>query len=195
MTTSISDEPTPHDPLAGVASRGSVRGYAGLRPRLDSGVWIAPGAVVVGDVEIGSDTSIWYGAVVRGDVERVRIGARSNVQDQCVVHVTRNRFPCIIGDEVTVGHRAVIHGCIVGNGALVGIGAIVLDGAEVGEGAFVAAGALVAPGAKIAPGTLAVGVPAREVRPLEAAEREAQRERTLAYVDTARIHAAEDQAS
>jgi len=155
-------------------------------------VWVAPGAVVVGDVEVASDTSIWYGAVVRGDVDRIRIGARTNLQDQCVAHVTRDRFPCLIGDEVTVGHRAVVHGCIVADGALVGIGAIVLDGAEVGEGALVGAGALVAPGAKISPGMLAVGVPAREVRPLSDAEREAQRARTLTYVDTARIHAAED---
>ena len=192
MPTSISEGRALHDPGAQVAPGGTVREFAGMRPRLASGVWIATGAVVVGDVEIATDTSIWYGAVVRGDVERVRIGARSNVQDQCVVHVTRDRFPCMIGDEVTLGHRAVVHGCVVGDGALLGIGAIVLDGAEVGEGALVAAGALVTPGAKVSPGMLAVGVPAREVRPLEAAEREAQRERTLAYVETARIHADED---
>ena len=144
----------------------------------------------MGDVNIGADSSVWYGCVLRGDVHHIRIGARTNVQDHAVVHVTRDRFPCVIGDEVTVGHRAVVHGCRVGDGALIGIGAIVLDGAEVGEGALVGAGAVVTPGSVIAPGTLAFGTPAREVRELSAEERGLQRERTLAYVETAREHAA-----
>ncbi len=103
-----------------------------MLPRIDPSAWVAPGAVVVGDVEIGRDSSVWYGSVVRGDVHFVRIGARTNIQDNCVLHVTRDRFACEVGDEVTVGHRAVVHGCRVGDGALVGIGAIVLDGARVG---------------------------------------------------------------
>jgi carbonic anhydrase/acetyltransferase-like protein (isoleucine patch superfamily) len=168
-----------------------VRGFAGAHPRIHASAWIAPGAVVVGEVEIGADASIWYGAVVRGDVHRIRVGARTNIQDQAVLHVTRDRFPCLVGDEVTVGHRAVVHGCSVGDGALVGIGAIVLDGASVGEGALVAAGALVPPGARVAPRVLVVGVPAREVRRLDDEELETQRQRTLHYVETARIHAAE----
>jgi len=171
-----------HEPL--------FRRYGELAPRIDASAWVAPGAVVVGDVEIGADSSVWYAAVVRGDVERVRIGARTNLQDGVVVHVTRERFAASIGDEVTVGHRAVVHGCTVGDGALVGIGAIVLDGAIVGEGALVGAGALVAPGANIAPRTLAIGIPARSVRELDDAEWRAQRERTLCYVETARRHAA-----
>jgi len=155
---------------------------------------VAPGAVVVGDVEIGADSSIWYGSVVRGDVHQVRIGARSNIQDNCVLHVTRNRFACEVGDEVTVGHRAVVHGCVVADGALVGIGAVVLDGARVGEGALVGAGALVAPGVSIEAGGLAVGIPARVVRRVTEEERELQRRRTLEYVETARAHAREDRA-
>ncbi len=146
----------------------------------------------MGDVAIGPDSSVWYGSVVRGDLHHVRIGARTNLQDGCVVHVTRDRFPCAIGDEVTVGHRAVVHGCTVGDGALIGIGAVVLDGAAVGEGALVAAGAVVAPGAKFGEGMLGRGIPAREARPLTPEEREEQRARTLAYVETARAHAAED---
>ncbi|MDJ0846766.1 MAG: gamma carbonic anhydrase family protein [Myxococcota bacterium] len=159
---------------------------------MDPTAWVAPGAVVVGDVEIGPDASIWYGTVVRGDVHHVRIGARSNVQDNCVLHVTKGRFACEVGEEVTVGHRAVVHGCTVGDGALVGIGAVVLDGAHVGDGALVGAGAVVAPGVRIEAGGLAVGVPARVVRQVTEEERVLQRRRTLDYVETARAHARED---
>jgi carbonic anhydrase/acetyltransferase-like protein (isoleucine patch superfamily) len=148
--------------------------------------------VVVGDVEIGADSSVWYACVVRGDVNRIWIGARTNIQDHGVVHVTRGLHACRIGDEVTVGHRATVHGCRVGDGALIGIGAIVLDGAEVGEGAVVGAGSVVTPGAKIDPGWLALGAPARARRRLGDEERALQRQRTLAYVDTARAHAAAD---
>jgi carbonic anhydrase/acetyltransferase-like protein (isoleucine patch superfamily) len=128
--------------------------------------------------------------VVRGDVNSIRIGARSNLQDLCVVHVTRDRFATRIGDEVTVGHRAVIHGCDVADGALVGIGAVVLDGARIEANALVAAGALVAPGSVIPAGTLAMGVPAKVVRDLRDDEVQAQRARTLHYVELAREHAA-----
>lgn len=146
----------------------------------------------MGDVEIGEDSSIWYGCVLRGDVESIRIGARSNVQDGSVLHVTKGRFACVVGDEVTIGHRAVVHGCVIGDGALVGIGAIVLDGATVGEGALVGAGSVVTPGTAISPNTIAMGTPAREIRRLSDTERAAQRERTLHYVETARLHAAFD---
>jgi len=166
-----------------------LRAYGDLEPRLAPTAWVAPGAVVVGDVELGADSSVWYGAVVRGDVERITIGARSNVQDGAVVHVTRDRFPTHVGDEVTVGHRAVVHGCVVGDGALVGIGAIVLDGARVGEGALIGAGAVVPPGCEVEPYGVAVGIPARVVRHLDEEERRTQRLRTLSYVDTARRHA------
>jgi len=144
---------------------------------------------VAGDVTIGPDTSVWFGSVVRGDVHAIRIGARTNLQDHCVVHVTKDRFPAWIGDEVTVGHRATVHGCRVGDGALVGIAAVVLDGAEVGELALVGAGSLVPPGAKIPARHLALGVPARVVRPLRDDELRQQRERALEYVETARAYA------
>jgi carbonic anhydrase/acetyltransferase-like protein (isoleucine patch superfamily) len=158
-------------------------------PRIDASAWLAPGAAVVGDVEIGADSSVWYGATLRGDVNAIRVGARSNLQDQCVVHVKRDRFDCRIGDEVTVGHRAVVHGCEIGDGALVGIGAIVLDGARVGEAALVAAGAVVAPGFSVPDGALVLGVPARVARSLDESERALQRRRALEYVETAREHA------
>lgn len=166
-----------------------LRAFGKTSPVLDPTAWVAPGAVVVGDVVLGADVSIWYGVVLRGDVHEIRVGARTNIQDGAIVHVTMGRFGAYIGDEVTVGHRAVVHGCRVGDGALIGIGAIVLDGATVGEGAWVAAGAVVTPGAEIPARMLAVGTPARVVRPLTDEELAVQRERTLKYVETAREHA------
>ena len=166
-----------------------LRAYGERAPQLHARAWVAPGAVVVGDVEIGADSSVFYGSVLRGDVHHIRIGERTNIQDQATLHVTTGRFASILGDEITVGHRAVVHGCRVAEGALIGIGAIVLDGAEIGENALVAAGAVVRPGQVVPPETLVAGVPARPVRPLTAEEIALQRERTLAYVETARRHA------
>jgi carbonic anhydrase/acetyltransferase-like protein (isoleucine patch superfamily) len=163
--------------------------HGGTLPRVHADAWLAPGVVVIGDVEIGAGSSLWFGTVVRGDVHAIRIGARTNLQDHSVVHVTAGRFGTQIGDEVTVGHRAVVHGCQVRDGALVGIGSIVLDGADVGEEAWVAAGAVVSPGTKIPPRTLVRGVPARIVRTLGADETALQRQRTLEYVATARRYA------
>jgi carbonic anhydrase/acetyltransferase-like protein (isoleucine patch superfamily) len=166
-----------------------VLAFRDARPEIHPDAWLAPGVVVVGDVVIGADTSLWFGCVVRGDVHRIRIGARTNLQDLAIVHVTKDRFPAEIGDEVTVGHRATVHGCRVEDGALIGIAATILDGAVVGSEALVAAGAVVTPGTRIPPGALAAGVPARVVRRLEEAERRLQRERALGYVETARLHA------
>ncbi|NNL67488.1 MAG: gamma carbonic anhydrase family protein [Myxococcales bacterium] len=164
--------------------------YEGTLPDVHPDAWLAPGAVVIGDVTIAADASVWYGSVLRGDIHRIRVGARTNLQDQCVVHVTRERFPTEIGCDVTVGHRATVHGCTVRDGALVGIGATVLDGAVIGEHALVAAGALVAPGVEIPPGVLARGIPARVARDLTPQEIADQLERALEYVETARRHRA-----
>jgi carbonic anhydrase/acetyltransferase-like protein (isoleucine patch superfamily) len=181
---------TAEDPsLPGVVGPAIVRSFGQLHPRIHPQAWLAPGSVVVGDVEIGADSSIWYGSVVRGDVERVRIGRGTNLQDGSVVHVTAERFPTLIGDDVTLGHRSVVHGCVVEDGALIGIGAIVLDGAHVGAGALIGAGAVVTPGSKIEARGLALGTPAKVVRTLSDAEFEEQLERTRRYVETARIHA------
>ena len=166
-----------------------LRSFGDVEPQIDPSAWVAPGAVVIGDVVIGADSSIWYSTVVRGDVEKIRIGCRSNLQDGVVVHVSRGRFPTYIGDEITVGHRAVVHGCTVEDGALIGIGAIVLDGARVGEGALIGAGAVVTPGTQIEAGMLALGTPARAVRKLDDEELRMQRKRTLSYVEAARAHA------
>src|SRR5512139_2804920 len=121
----------------------TVLPYDGKAPRVAASAFLAPGSVVVGDVEIGEGSSVWFGTVVRGDVNHVRIGARTNLQDLTVVHVTSGAHPTVIGDDVTVGHRAVLHGCTVRDRCLVGIGAIVLDGAVVESESMIGAGALV----------------------------------------------------
>lgn len=140
--------------------------YGGLICQLADDCFVAPGAHVIGDVHIGPQSSVWFGTVVRGDVFHIRIGARSNLQDNSVVHVTTNLHATIVGDDVTVGHRAILHGCTVEDGALIGMGAIVMDRARVGAGAMVAAGSIVTEGTHIPPGMLAMGAPARVKRPL-----------------------------
>ena len=144
----------------------AILAYDGKAPRLAASVFLADGSVVTGDVEIGAESSLWFGTVVRGDVNHVRIGARTNLQDHVVVHVTAGTHPTVIGDDVTVGHRAVVHGCTVNDRCLVGIGAIVMDGARIGAQSLVAAGALVSPGTIIPPRSLVMGVPAKVKRPL-----------------------------
>jgi carbonic anhydrase/acetyltransferase-like protein (isoleucine patch superfamily) len=151
-------------------------------PRLGERVFVAPGATVAGDVELGDDVSVWFGAVVRGDVNWIRIGAATNLQDGAIVHVTHDTHPTVVGAGVVVGHAAVLHGCTVEDGALIGIGARVLDGAVVEAEAQVGAGAVVAPGTRVPAGRLALGVPARVARPLSAAERRAIAEIRDRYV-------------
>jgi carbonic anhydrase/acetyltransferase-like protein (isoleucine patch superfamily) len=148
-----------------------VHAYAGCRPRLGARVWLAPGAQVIGDVELGDDVSFWFHTVARGDVHFIRIGRETNIQDGSVLHVTHETHPLVIGAGV-VGHQAVLHGCTVEDGALVGIGARVLDGAVIERGAQVGAGALVAPGTRVPACHLVLGIPARVARPLSDRERE-----------------------
>ena len=146
--------------------------YKGIKPRLGRNVFLDPGVVVLGDVEIADEANIWFHSVVRGDVNLIRIGKRTNIQDLCMLHVTGERFPLTIGEEVIVGHRAVLHGCVIHDRALIGIGALVLDGAVVEEGAIVAAGAVVSPGTVIPANRVAVGIPARPAREATVEERE-----------------------
>lgn len=160
----------------------------GRVPVVDPGAWVAPGAVVVGDVTLGAGASVWYGAVLRGDEESVVVGARANVQDGCVLHADPG-FPCVLGDDVSLGHRAVVHGARVGSGALIGMGAVVLNGAVIGAHALVAAGAVVLPGTEVPPGALVAGVPARVHRDVTDAERHDQRRRVEDYRTRARQHA------
>ncbi|WP_202078292.1 gamma carbonic anhydrase family protein [Caldalkalibacillus salinus] len=140
--------------------------YKGVNPQIAASAYLSKGVVVTGDVKVGEETSIWYNAVIRGDVAPTVIGNRVSIQDNSTLHQSPN-VPLIIEDDVTVGHNVVLHSCHIKEGALIGMGAIVLDGAEIGEEAMVGAGALIPPGKKIPPRTLVVGSPAKEVRPLE----------------------------
>jgi len=143
-----------------------VLAFGALSPRIDPSAWIAPGAIVVGDVEIGPDSSVFFGCVLRGDVHAIRIGARTNVQDGTVVHVMHRTYPTRIGDDVTIGHGAIVHGCTIGNRVLIGMGAILLNGVEIGEGSIVAAGTLVPERTVVPPRSLVMGSPARVRRTL-----------------------------
>jgi carbonic anhydrase/acetyltransferase-like protein (isoleucine patch superfamily) len=167
----------------------NVRAFGSVLPRLGKRVYVDPAASVIGDVELGDDVSIWPGAVLRGDVERIRIGARTNVQDGAVLHVTHDGpyspggFPCIVGSDVTIGHGAVVHACTVEDCCLIGMHATVLDGAVVKHHALLGAGALVAPGKVVGEGELWVGNPARCVRRLSDTEIEALRYSANHYVE------------
>jgi carbonic anhydrase/acetyltransferase-like protein (isoleucine patch superfamily) len=142
----------------------------GKKPNIPQSAWIAGSADVLGDVTLGEHTSIWYQAVVRGDVHWIKIGSHTNVQDGSVLHVTNGKFPLSIGSRVTIGHKALLHGCTVGDDCLIGMGAILLDGVEVGSGSVVAAGALLPPGKKYPPNSLILGSPAKVIRNLSAQE-------------------------
>ena len=143
-----------------------IREFKGVRPQVDPTAFVDVSAQVIGDVHVGPESSVWMNVVMRGDVNSIRIGARTNIQDLTLVHVMRNTHPTVIGDQVTIGHSAVIHGCTIGNRCLVGMGAILLNGCTVGEGSIVAAGALVPEGMQIPPGSMVMGLPAKVRRPL-----------------------------
>ncbi len=147
-----------------------IYAYQGKAPRLHESVFLAPGASVIGDVEVGEDASIWFGAIVRGDVNSITIGSRTNIQDGSILHVTNGKWPLHIGSNVTVGHGAILHGCVVQDNCLIGMGARVLDGARIGAFALVAAGSLVLEGEKIPGYSLVAGAPAVVTRSLTAEE-------------------------
>lgn len=147
-----------------------LKPFRGILPLLALSAFAEESAQIIGDVQVGDDSSIWFNVVIRGDVNHIRIGKRSNIQDGSVVHVTNGKFPTLIGDDVTVGHNAILHGCVIGSRCLIGMGAIVLDGCQIGEGTILAAGSVVAPGTVIAPGSLVLGAPAKVKRPLTAEE-------------------------
>ncbi len=160
-----------------------LRPFRGVLPRVDPTAYIDESAQVIGDVEIGEASSVWMCAVVRGDVHRIRIGRRTNIQDGTVVHVMKDTHPTTIGDEVTIGHAAVIHGCTIGDRCLIGMSAIVLNGATVGEESIVAAGTLLVEGATIPPRSLVMGSPGKVRRGLTDAEVAEIREYAERYVD------------
>lgn len=150
---------------------GGLVALSGCAPRIAAGAWVAPGAFVVGAVDVGRDCSIWYTAVVRADGDRIIIGDESNIQDGCVLHADPG-YPVVVGQRVTIGHRAVLHGCTVDDDVLVGMGALVLNGAHVQSGSLLAAGTVVAEGMVVPPGSLVAGLPGRVRRPTTDVERE-----------------------
>ena len=148
-----------------------IRSFRGLTPRIAASAYVDPGAHVIGDVEIGERSSIWPTVVLRGDIEPIRVGAETNIQDGTIIHTDRG-FPAIIGDRVSVGHGVVLHGCTIEEDSLIGMGARVLNGARIGHGAVVAAGALVPEGMEVPPDMLVMGTPAKVRRPVSTEEKE-----------------------
>jgi carbonic anhydrase/acetyltransferase-like protein (isoleucine patch superfamily) len=175
-----------------------IEAFEGKRPVIGEGVFVAPTARVIGDVEIAEGASVWHGAVVRGDCGSIRIGARTNIQDLCVCHETTGGPPLVIGSRVTVGHRAILHSCTIGDGCLIGMGAILLDGVRVGAGSIVAAGSVLLAGFEVPPRSLVAGIPAAIKRTLDeeasaalAAGAEEYQRLALAYLEGERSGARE----
>ena len=164
--------------------------FQGVSPTLHETAWIAPGAQVIGDVHLSEHASVWYNCVLRGDVMPIRVGARANIQDGSVVHVTRGRAATEIGEDVLIGHMAMVHGCVLKPRSFVGLGAIVMDHCTLEEDAMLAAGALLTPGKTIPAGALWAGRPAAFVRMLSAEEIARNRMGAAGYVELAKLHAA-----
>ena len=156
-------------------------------PEVAGSAWVAPGACVVGDVRLGERASVWYGAVLRGDTEPIRVGARTNIQDGCVLHADPG-YPAVIGEDCVVGHKAIVHGCEIGDRCLVGMGAIILNGARIGEGSIVAAGALVPENKEFPPHSLIVGIPAKRAKDVSEEQTEDIARGVRTYVERAASH-------
>jgi carbonic anhydrase/acetyltransferase-like protein (isoleucine patch superfamily) len=172
-----------------------IRAFKGVFPQFGARVFVAEGAAVIGAVELAEDVSVWYGVVLRGDVGRIVIGARTNIQDNVTLHMTTGVSDALIGSDVTVGHNAVIHGAIIEAGALIGMQSVVMDNARVGAGSWVAAGSVVPPNLEIPPGVLVRGSPARVVREVKPEERDWAAQGIARYLELAREHRAEQLAS
>ena len=175
----------------------TIRRYQGQQPRLGERVFVDPTAVVTGDVELGDDASVWPLVVIRGDMHRIRIGARTSIQDGTVVHITHasdynpGGWPTTIGDDVTVGHQAMLHGCTIGNRVLIGMKAMVMDGAVIEDEVIIAAGAVVPPGKRCESGYVYMGSPAKQQRPITDTERSFFRYTAANYVKLKDKHLAE----
>lgn len=166
-----------------------LKPYRGTWPKIHESVFLEDSARIIGDVEIGEGSSIWFNAVVRGDVHYIRIGMRTNVQDNSTLHVTKDTYPLIIGSDITIGHNVVLHGCTVRDRCLIGMGAIILDNAEIGEDTIVGAGALVTEGARVPPGSLVLGMPAKVVREIKPEEKARILQSARNYIEYSRNYA------
>jgi carbonic anhydrase/acetyltransferase-like protein (isoleucine patch superfamily) len=168
---------------------GNLLPHGDTSPKVAPSAWVAPGAYVIGDVALGKESSVWYGAVLRGDTEPIRIGDRTNVQDGCILHADPG-FPAIVGEGCVVGHNAVVHGCEVGDNCLVGMGATILNGTKIGDGSIVAAGAVVPEGREFPPRSLIVGVPAKRAGDVTDEQATDIERGASEYVDRAAVHRA-----
>lgn len=161
--------------------------YEGVKPDIHRSCFVADSASIIGRVEIGENTSVWYNCVLRGDENTIKIGKHTNIQDGTVVHISKD-YDTVIGDYVTVGHKAIVHACKIGNNVLVGMGAIILDGAEIEDNVLIGAGSIVTPGKKIPSGSLVLGSPAKVVRELSGQEIEHLKQSAVDYVQYAEKH-------
>jgi carbonic anhydrase/acetyltransferase-like protein (isoleucine patch superfamily) len=165
-----------------------IKSFQNAAPKIHETAFIAEGAIIIGDVEIGEQASVWFGSVLRGDVNYIRIGARTNIQDASVIHVSSRTHPTVLEDEITVGHRVTLHGCHIEKGCLIGIGSIILDGVRVGRNSLVAAGSLLTPNTEIPPESLVMGSPAKVKRKLSDEEIENLKKFWQNYVSLSRIY-------
>ena len=168
-----------------------IRTYRGRAPEVARSAYIDPQAVVIGDVTIGEDSSIWPCAVIRGDVHSIRIGARTNIQDGSVLHVLRDTYPLVLGDDITVGHAAILHGCTIESRCLIGMGSIILNGARIGAGSIIGAGTLITERTEIPPGSMVMGHPGKVRRATTPAELEGIDQSAQGYVESQRAHRTE----
>jgi carbonic anhydrase/acetyltransferase-like protein (isoleucine patch superfamily) len=167
-----------------------IRTFQGIKPTIPASCFVEDTGIIIGDVVMGEECSVWFHAVIRGDVHRIRIGNRTNVQDLCMLHVTHDTHPLIIGDEVTIGHNVVLHGCTIKDRVLIGMGAIIMDGAVIGEDSVVGAGALVTEGTVVPPKSLILGSPGRVKRPVSEKELDWIKESADNYVTYAKQYMA-----
>jgi carbonic anhydrase/acetyltransferase-like protein (isoleucine patch superfamily) len=172
-----------------------IRPFKGVLPKLGQRVYVDPSAQVIGDVELGDHSSVWMNAVIRGDVHSIRIGAYSNIQDNCVVHVYKEKHPTVVADHVTVGHSVTLHGCRIGSYCLIGMGAIILNDAVVGEECIIAAGTLIPEGMKVPPRSLVMGLPGKFRRQITEEEREGLRRYAANYFEYKETYLAEPASS
>ena len=165
-----------------------IKNFQKKQPKIHDGVFVAENAVIIGDVEIGKSSSVWYGCILRGDVNYIRIGERTNIQDASVIHVSSGTHPTVLEDEITVGHRVTLHGCYVESNCLIGINSVILDGARIGKNSLVAAGSLVTPNTQIPEGSLVMGSPAKVKRALTIEEIKDLEKFWRNYVEYSRIY-------
>jgi len=170
-----------------LSQAGNLLPHGDASPQVARSAWVAPGAFVIGDVRLGEESSVWYGAVLRGDTEPIRVGARTNVQDGCVLHADPG-YPAVVGEGCVVGHNAIVHGCEIGDDCLVGMGATILNGAKIGEGSIVAAGAVVPEGREFPPRSLIVGIPAKRVGEVTGEQASDIERGASEYVERAEAH-------